>query len=144
MLVRTDESRFTDEKTFAANKKLLIGAQAGTTNFYVAVNNVLDGNEKNPRVKLFETFGASVQALISGDVDMVLLDKASSAGYIGANAGKLKLIGGPLGSEDFGFIFTPKSDLVAPFNAALKAMKDDGTLTALGKTWFFDFYNTSQ
>jgi polar amino acid transport system substrate-binding protein len=144
MLVRTDESRFTDEKTFAANKKLLIGAQAGTTNFYVAVNNVLDGNEKNPRVKLFETFGASVQALISGDVDMVLLDKASSAGYIGANSGKLKLIGGPLCSEDFGFIFTPKSDLVAPFNAALKAMKDDGTLTALGKTWFFDYYNTSK
>ena len=108
------------------------------------MNNVLDGNEKNPRVKLFETFGASVQALISGDVDIVLLDKASSAGYIGANAGKLKLIGGPLGSEDFGFIFTTKSDLVAPFNAALKAMKDDGTLTALGKTWFFDYYNTSQ
>ena len=77
MLVRADESRFTDEKGFSADKKLLIGAQAGTTNFYVAVYNVLDGNEKNPRIKLFETFGATVQALLSGDVDMVLMDKAS-------------------------------------------------------------------
>jgi len=139
MLVRTDEKRFADEKEFAKNPKLLVGAQAGTTNFYVAVNNVLDGNEKNPRVKLFETFGATVQALLAGDVDLVLMDKASSNGYIGANAGKLKLIGGPLGSEDFGFIFTPKSDLTAPFNAALKSLKDDGTLDALSKKWFYEY-----
>src|SRR5215208_5745920 len=56
MLVRADEKRFTDAKSFAADKDLLVGAQAGTTNFYVAVNNILDGNEKNPRVKLFDTF----------------------------------------------------------------------------------------
>jgi len=143
MLVRDNETRFADEKAFAADKKLLIGAQAGTTNFYVAVYNVLDGNEKNPRIKLFETFGASVQALLAGDVDMVLLDKASSQGYIGANQGKLKLIGGPLGTEDFGFIFTPQSDLRAPFNAALKTMKDDGTLDALSQKWFYEYNNTA-
>jgi polar amino acid transport system substrate-binding protein len=139
MLVRADENRFADEKAFGKNPKLLIGAQAGTTNFYVAVNNVLDGNEKNTRIKLFETFGASVQALIAGDVDTVLLDKASSAGYIGANAGKLKLVGGPLGSEEFGFIFPPRSDLTAAFNAALKALRADGTLDALSKKWFYDY-----
>ena len=54
MLVRADEKRFAEEKAFAANPKLLIGAQAGTTNFYSAVYNVLDGNEQNPRIKLFE------------------------------------------------------------------------------------------
>lgn len=139
MLVRENETRFADEKAFAADKKLLIGAQAGTTNFYVAVYNVLDGDEKNSRIKLFETFGASVQALLAGDVDMVLLDKASSQGYIGAHAGKLKLIGGPLGTEEFGFIFTPGSDLVAPFNAALAAMRADGFLEALDKKWFFEY-----
>lgn len=139
MLVRADESRFTDEKAFAADPKLLVGAQAGTTNFYVAVYNVLDGDEKNPRVKLFETFGASVQALLAGDVDTVLLDKASSNGYIGANAGKLKLVGGPLGTEDFGFIFAPGSDLVAPFNAALASMRADGTLDALSQKWFYEY-----
>src|SRR6476661_7814919 len=67
MLVRGDEKRFTDAKSFAAVKDGLVGAQAGTTPFYVAVYNVLDGNEQNPRIKLFETFGASVQALKTGD-----------------------------------------------------------------------------
>lgn len=139
MLVRADESRFTDEKTFAADPKLLIGAQAGTTNFYVAVYNVLDGNEQNKRIKLFETFGATVQALLAGDVDTVLMDAASSKGFIGANPGKLKTIGGPLGTEEFGFIFKPGSDLVAPFNAAIAAMKADGTLEKLNTKWFFEY-----
>ena len=124
MLVRADEDRFTDAKTFGADPKLLIGAQAGTTNFYSAVYNVLDGDEKNPRIKLFETFGASVQALLSGDVDMVLTDAASGRGYVGANPDKLKIVGDALGSEDFGFIFKPGSDLVKPFNAAIAA--DEG------------------
>ena len=59
--------------------------------------------EGDPRVKLFDNFGASVQALIGGDVDMVLVDAASGRGYIGANPDKLKIVGDPLGSEDFGF-----------------------------------------
>jgi polar amino acid transport system substrate-binding protein len=144
MLVRADESRFTDAKSFAANPDLLIGAQPGTTNFYVAVNDVLDGNQQNPRIKLFETFGATVQALLAGDVDAVLMDAASSRGYIGANPNKLKTIGGPLGTEDFGFIFTPNSDLVQPFNAALKTMKDDGLIAALDNRWFFLYDPTAK
>ncbi|MCS6842940.1 MAG: transporter substrate-binding domain-containing protein, partial [Caldilineales bacterium] len=86
---------------------------------------------------LFETFGAAVQALLSGDVDMVLMDAASSRGYIGANPDKLKIVGGPLASEDFGFIFPPGSDLVAPFNAAIATMKIDGYLDHLNTKWFF-------
>ena len=137
MLVRAGEDRFTDAKTFGADPKLLIGAQAGTTNFYVAVYNVLDGDEKNPRIKLFETFGATVQALLTGDVDMVLMDAASSRGYVGANPDKLKIVGDALGTEDFGFIFKPGSDLVAPFNAAIAA--DEGRrLPGLPEQpWFF-------
>jgi polar amino acid transport system substrate-binding protein len=141
MLVRADEKRFADAKTFAANKDLLVGAQAGTTNFYVAVNNVLDGNEKNPRIKLFDTFGASVQALKSGDVDLVLMDKSSAAGYMGASPNAFKTIGEPLGTEEFGFIFKPGSDLVAPVNAAIKSMTDDGTIDKLNQKWFFDYNN---
>ena len=59
MLVRADEDRFTDEASFRQRDDLLVGAQAGTTPFYVAVYDLLDGNEANPRIKLFETFGAS-------------------------------------------------------------------------------------
>ncbi len=139
MLVRKDEARFTGPKDFAANPKLLIGSQAGTTNFYTAVYNVLDGNEQNPRIKLFETFGAAVQALIAGDVDCVLLDAATGKGYIGANPETLKIIGDALSTEDYGFIFRIGSDLVGPFNAALKSMRDDGTLDALTTKWFTEY-----
>jgi len=137
MLVRADETRFTDAATFAADAGLLIGSQAGTTNFYVAVYEVLDGDEQNPRIKLFETFGAAVQALLAGDVDLVLMDAASSRGYIGANPDRLKIIGEPLGTEEFGFIFTPNSPLVEPFNAALATMKADGFIDHLNTRWFF-------
>jgi polar amino acid transport system substrate-binding protein len=139
MLVRADEDRFSDAASFRANEDLLVGAQAGTTNFYVAVHNVLDGNEQNPRIKLFDTFGASVQALKSGDVDLVLMDKTSAAGYGGAEPGAFKVVGEPLGTEEFGFIFTPGSDLVDPVNAAIQSMKDDGTLEKLNRKWFFEY-----
>ncbi len=137
MLVRADEERFTTPQEFGADEELLIGSQTGTTNFYVAVYEVLDGDETNPRIKLFENFGAAVQALIAGDVDMVLMDAASSRGYVGANPDKLKIIGDPLGTEEFGFIFTPGSDLVAPFNDAITQMKADGYLDYLNNKWFF-------
>ena len=143
MLVRADEGRFSTPAEFAADPKLLIGSQTGTTNFYVAVYSVLDGDESNPRIKLFENFGATVQALITGDVDMVLMDAASSRGYIGANPDKLKIIGDPLGTEEFGFIFAPASDLVAPFNAAIQSMKEDGFLNHLNSRWFF-LYDPAQ
>ena len=139
MLVRADESRFTDAKTFGANADRLVGAQAGTTNFTTALYEVPNGNEQNPRVKLFDTFGASVQALKAGDVDLVLMDKTSAAGYMGASPNSFKIVGAPLGHEEFGFILKKGSDLLAPINAAIQAMKDDGTLEALNRKWFYEY-----
>lgn len=137
MLVRAGEDRFTIPAEFAADPELLIGSQAGTTQFYTAVYDVLDGDEQNPRIRLFENFGAAVQALIAGDVDMVLASAESGRGYIGANPDKLKIVGDPLGNEDIGFIFTPGSDLVQPFNDAIGSMQQDGFLDYLSKRWFF-------
>ncbi|WP_428641735.1 transporter substrate-binding domain-containing protein [Roseibium sp.] len=139
MLVRADEDRFTDAKGFAANTDFLAGAQPGTTPFYVTVYEVLDGDEANPRIKLFETFGAAVQALKTGDVDLVLTDSTGGQGYVATNPDTFKLIGDPMGAEDFGFIFPKGSDLIEPVNAAIASMRDDGTLDALNKKWFFDY-----
>ncbi len=139
MLVRGDETRFTDAKSFGADEKLLIAAQPGTTPFYTAVYEILDGNEANPRIKLFETFGATVQALKAGDVDLVLTDGTAGAGYVAASDGALKIVGEKLGVEDFGFIFPKGSDLVAPINAGIAALKADGTFEALNKKWFLDY-----
>lgn len=139
MLVRSDETRFTDAKSFAAFEKGIAGAQAGTTPFYTVIYDILDGNEQNPRVSLMETFGASVQALKTGDVDLVLTDGVAGEGYVKSSGGALKLIGAPLGGDDFGFIFPKGSDLVGPINAAIEALKADGTIAALDKKWFLDY-----
>ena len=143
MLVRADEKRFTDKAGFAGDANLLAGAQGGTTGFYTTVYDILDGDEANKRIKLFDTFGASVQALKTGDVDMVLMDKVSANGYIGASPDSFKIVGDVIKAEDFGFILKKGSDLVAPINAALKAMKDDGTVDKLNQKWFVD-YNLKQ
>lgn len=137
MLVRADEDKFDTKEAFAANADLLIGSQAGTSGFYTAVYDILDGDEANPRIKLYENFGASVQALLTGDVDMVLVDAASGRGYIGANPDKLKIVGDAIKSEEFGFIFQQGSDLVEPFNAAIASMKEDGFTSYLDNKWFF-------
>lgn len=139
MLVRGDEDRFDDEESFMANDDLLVGAQPGTTPFYVAVYDLLDGNEANPRIKLFETFGASLQALQAGDVDVVLTDATAGKGYVEANPGKFKIVGDALGAEDFGFIFPKGSKLVGPVNEAIAALKADGTFDALNRKWFLDY-----
>jgi polar amino acid transport system substrate-binding protein len=136
MLVRGDEDRFIDAASFGANADLLMAAQPGTTPFYVGVYEVLDGNEANPRIKMFETFGAGVQALRNGDVDLALTDSTGGAGYVAASAGALKIVGEALGAEDFGFIFPKGSDLVDPINAAIAAMQADGTMDALNAKWF--------
>lgn len=139
MMVRGDEERFSDAASFASDDDLLMAAQPGTTPFYVGVYDVLDGDEANPRIKLFETFGAGVQALRAGDVDLVLTDGTAGNGYVAASEGGLKIVGDKLGTEDFGFIFPKGSDLVEPMNAAIKSMAEDGTIEALNKKWFLDF-----
>jgi polar amino acid transport system substrate-binding protein len=139
MLVRAGEDRIKSTADFAVNTDLLIGAQAGTSNFFATVNDILDGDENNPRIRLFDTFAASVEALRDGDVDMVLMDQASIEGYIAADPGVFKTVGEPVGADEFGFIFTPGSDLVAPVNAALAAMRADGYIDALNHKWFFEY-----
>ncbi|MGA0540116.1 transporter substrate-binding domain-containing protein [Neotabrizicola sp. VNH66] len=139
MIVRGDEARFTDAASFAAIPDLLISAQPGTSPFYAAVYNILDGNEENSRIIKFETFGAGLEALKAGDVDLTLSDSTAANGYVAASDGGLKIIGEPLASEDFGFIFPKGSDLVAPVDAAIASMAADGTLEALNKKWFLDY-----
>ncbi len=139
MLVSADEDRFDSAEGFAADEDLLLGTQAGTTPFYVGVYDVLDGNEANPRLVLFETIPAAIQALMVDDVDMVLADSAGGGGYVAANPDALKMVGEPLGTEEFGFIFPNGSELVAAFDAGIESMREDGTLAMLDQRWFVDY-----
>uniref|UniRef100_A0A7C4PL12 Amino acid ABC transporter substrate-binding protein n=1 Tax=Anaerolinea thermolimosa TaxID=229919 RepID=A0A7C4PL12_9CHLR len=131
LLVRKGETRFDSIDAFAANEKLTLGTQVNTTNYETA-KKFLPEN----RIKAFEQFPFAVQALLSGDVDAVLIDETAGQGYRGENAENLELIGPSISSDELGFVFPKGSDLVAPFNQALAAMKADGTLEKLNAYYF--------
>jgi polar amino acid transport system substrate-binding protein len=131
IMVRLDEDRFGSTDDVKASSDAKLGTQKGTTNYDEAVKLVGEA-----RTVAFDTFGDAVQALIAGDVDGVVIDDTAGQGYVGVNADKIKLIEGVLVGQELGFIFPKGSDLVEPVNAALAAMREDGTLEALAKRWF--------
>ncbi len=134
LLVRSDESRFTTADQFKADANLRVGAQPATTNYQTAVDFVGEG-----RVQAFDPYGLAVEALLNGEIDAVEMDNVAGNGYMGANAGKLKVIDLGLPSEQLGFIYPKGSDLVDPINKGLASMAADGTLDAVYKKWFVDF-----
>ncbi len=131
LLVRIDEDRFETADELVADEDLLIGTQIGTTNYDTAVDLVGE-----PRVVAYDQFGTAVQALITGDVDAVVMDNVAGLGYVGANPDSVKLTGDPLTSEELGFMFPQGSELVDPVNAALAELDADGTLDELFDKWF--------
>jgi polar amino acid transport system substrate-binding protein len=137
MLVRADEDRFINAAEFGSLPELRIGSQAGTTSYYTAVNLILGGDESSDRLILFRSFGAAVQALLNNDVDVVLTDTATGKGYVGANPDRLKLTGPALATENFGFILTPGSDWLEPFNAGLSSMIQDNYMQYQSNKWYY-------
>jgi len=113
------------------NSDAVVATQVGTTNFELAAE--LVGED---RIQAFDQFGLAIQALIAGDVDVVIIDDAAGLGYIGENADQIETIDDPLQSDPLGFIYPQGSELVDPVNQAIQAMRDDGTMEELGRTWF--------
>ena len=131
VMVRKDETRFDSVDKLKADPKLKIGTQKGTTNYELGAK--LFGED---RLVGYDAFGDVVQALISKDVDAVMIDDTAGVGYVGVNADKIKLLPEKLLGQELGFAFPKGSELVKPFNAAIAAMRTDGTLEALAKKWF--------
>lgn len=133
ILVKADETRFTNAEELKALDDFKVGAQPGTTNYDLSVE--LFGED---HVVAFDQYGLIVQALINGDIDATVMDNVAGEGYIGANPDKLKLVGDPLTSEELGFVFAKGSDLVDPINQVLAAMEADGTLDTIYAKWFLE------
>ena len=81
LLVRKGEDRFKSAEDITADTSLKIGTQTGTTNFETA-----SGLWGEARIQAFEQFPFAVQALINGDVDVVIMDETAGQGYVGANS----------------------------------------------------------
>lgn len=113
------------------NGDAIVGTQVGTTNFELAVE--LVGED---RIQAFDQFGLAIQALIAGDVDVVIIDDAAGLGYIGENADQIETIDDALQSDPLGFIYPKGSDLVEPVNMAIAELAANGTFEELGRKYF--------
>ena len=128
LLVRADETAGLEE--MKADDQALVGTQLGTTNEIVAKEHFPED-----RIKSFEDFGGATLALMSGDVDGVVIDNVSAFGFMSKNEGKVKIAGSITSDEELGFAFPPGSELTAAVNAALEAMKADGVLQSINQKW---------
>ncbi len=129
LLVRANETRTTEQMKNDPNAK--IGTQIQTTNA-IAAKAYFTGKT----IQEFEDFGAATLALKSGDLDGVVIDYIAGQGFMASNPGAFKFDDGEVSAGDeLAFVFPPKSPLTAQVDAALAAMKADGTLDALNKKW---------
>ncbi len=135
LIIGIDDARYTTADDVLNDPDALIGTQVGTTNYELAISLVDES-----RVKAFDQFGLAIQALITGDVDAVIIDDAAGLGYVGENADSVKTADGALQSDPLGFIFPTGSELVDPVNQALAELKANGTLEDLGFKYFTDSF----
>lgn len=132
LLVRKGETRFSSIQDVVNNPDLKVGVQTGTTN-YIAAAKFLPED----RLQAFEQVPFAVQALISGDLDAIVIDEIVGSGYISQHPDDIEFTADPVTSdEELGFIFAKGGDLVDPVNKALAAMQSDGTLDALNQKYF--------
>ncbi len=113
------------------NNDFVVATQKGTTNYDYAVDAL--GADK---VKAFDDFNFAIQAVISGDADASIIDETAGLGYMGANKGDVKLVGGDLTSEQLGFAFPNGSPLVDVINQGLAEMVANGELDKINAKYF--------
>jgi polar amino acid transport system substrate-binding protein len=135
MLVRKDDDRVNSVADVQNNLEIVIGTQTGTTNYETATK-FFDED----RIQAYETFPFAIGALVSGDVDVVIIDETAGVGYVGENAEELKLVGESMSSDSLGFIYPKGSDLREPVNAALAELKANGVLAELAEKFFSDAF----
>lgn len=135
LLVRADEERI---KSLDDMAEKTVAVQRGTTNDEAATNFQKEG--KIGDVKRFPTFDLAVKSLINKDADAVIIDNTAASGYMGTNPNQLKIAGEKFTSEGLGIVVRDgDKELQDAFNAALKVLRENGTLDRLYQKWFVEF-----
>ncbi|NIM92637.1 MAG: transporter substrate-binding domain-containing protein [Anaerolineales bacterium] len=130
ILVRVDETEVMNEDDLVDMEDKIVGVQLGTTNEFVAID--LVGED---RIRSFDTFDLPVLALMSGDVDAVIIDTVAAGGFMNENPGEMKVVDQITSGELLGFAYPHESDLIVSVNWAMREMFTDGTLDTLCVKW---------
>lgn len=106
-----------------------IGAQIGTTG-------AMEAEALGAVVKTYDDIGSAYLDLINGQIEAVVADNPLAIGYVVKYEGKLKDVGGPFTTEEYGIAVKQGSeDLLADINRGLQAVKDKGLLPELEEKW---------
>ena len=116
-----------------------IGVQLGTTGHVYA-----DENFPNAEVMAYDTNSDAILALLSGDVDAVIMDNLPGIEFVLQNEGRIKQLDELLTQEGYGISLPLGSPYTALFNDALDALRANGTLDALMDYWVYDVPGASR
>jgi polar amino acid transport system substrate-binding protein len=103
-----------------------VGAQIGTTGA-IEVEGIAGAT-----LTTFDTVDLAYLALQNGQIDAVVADSPTAAGFVAQNADKLKMVGSVFTDENYGIaVCKTNTELLAKINAGLAAIKANGTFDAL-------------
>lgn len=107
-----------------------VAAQLGTTGEIEA------RKIENVNYKPYDTYDLAFLDLANGQVDAVIADYPTALGFIGQNPDRLQTVGEVFTEESYGIaVCKNREDLIAPINAALQALKDEGKIAELEQKW---------
>lgn len=116
-----------DLKAEGANNK--IGVQVTTTGDLYVTDDIEAAGLGT--VERYRNGNEAVMALVNGKIDCVVIDIEPAKAYVAANAG-LKILETTYAEEDYAACFAKENtELLDKFNAALKELKEDGTIDAI-------------
>lgn len=112
-------------------KDIQWGVQTATT----AQTLLKDEVKPTKKPRSYQETTQAFAALQAGQVDAVMLDTAIVLLQANESDGALEVVGQFKTGENYGAIFPKKSKLRKQVNGAIKELKADGTLSALGDKW---------
>lgn len=135
LLVRAEENRI-KEPADLKTATLSVAVQSNTTSLAVAKKLVADSNKQ---IKEFPELALAIQALVSKQADVVVIDIYSAIDPLDQNKNRIKVAGKEFGDGFLGFVFRKGDrELREAFDAGLKAVYQDGTWSKLCDKWWKD------
>lgn len=126
--------------SLAALKDAKIGVAIGTTSQGAATTLIAPTTAPS----VFNSNDDAVQALKNKQVDALVLDLPTAIYTAAAVLDNGKIVGqlaDTSGGDKFGLVLAKNSKLTAPVTAAVDALRTDGTLASLEKTWLSESIN---
>ena len=111
-------------------KGKIVAAQLGTSGEQEAQK------IENVTYKPYDSYELAFLDLANGQVDAVIADTPVAEGYVQANSAKIKIVGEPFNSADYGIAVCMKNaELRDKINTALNELLKDGTVTEIFKKY---------